>query len=99
MYQIDKDKLAELKAKHGNVYLITVEDKAAVFRKPSRQDISFATAASSQGKDAIAFTESIMRNTFLDGDRELLDNDDYFMAAMTVVDEMVETKQAELKKL
>lgn len=99
MYQTDSKKLEEYKAKYKGVYLITVEDKAALFRKPSRQDISFATAASSQGKDAIAFTESIMKNTFLEGDREILEDDDYFMSAMTVTNEMVESKQAEIKKL
>lgn len=99
MYQIDEKRLAALKAKHGDVYEITVEDKAAVFRKPSRQDLSFATNTSSQGKDPIAFTEAIMKNTYIEGDRELVDDDNYFLGAMQVVSVMVEAKQAEIKKL
>lgn len=99
MYQTDSKKLEEFKAKYKGVYLITVDDKAALFRKPTRQHISFATAASSQGMDAIAFTESIMKNTFLEGDREILEDDDYFLPAMPVINQMVESKQAEIKKL
>ena len=41
MYTINESRIAELKEKHGSVYLIKVEDKQAVFKKPSRQDLSY----------------------------------------------------------
>lgn len=63
MYTINESRIAELKEKHGSVYLIKVDDKQAVFKKPSRQDLSYATAVSSQGKDAVKLAETILRST------------------------------------
>ena len=99
MYTINESRIAELKEKHGSVYLIKVDDKQAVFKKPSRQDLSYATAVSSQGKDAVKLAETILRSTFVEGDKEILDNDEYFFGAMPVAMEMFETTQGEIKKL
>lgn len=99
MYTINESRIAELKEKHGSVYLIKVDDKQAVFKNPSRQDLSYATAVSSQGKDAVKLAETILRSTFVEGDKEILDNDEYFFGAMPVAMEMFETKQGEIKKL
>ena len=46
MFKPDSKKLQEWKAKHGEVFLITVDDKACAVRKPNRRDLSFAMAAS-----------------------------------------------------
>lgn len=97
MYTINESRIAELKEKHGSVYLIKVDDKQAVFKKPNRQDLSYATAVSSQGKDAVKLAETILRSTFVEGDKEILDNDEYFFGAMPVAMEMFETKQGEIK--
>ena len=50
MYTINESRIAELKEKHGSVYLIKVDDKQAVFKKPSRQDLSYATAVSTRAR-------------------------------------------------
>lgn len=99
MYEMTDERLKALKAQYGTVYLITVDDKAAVFKKPSRNDLSYATAASSQGKDAVKLAETILRNTFVEGDRDIIDNDEYFFGAMPIAMEMFEIKQGEIKKL
>lgn len=99
MYTLTEDRTKELKAKHGKVYLIKVEDKQAVFRQPTRQDLSYATTASSQGKDPYKMADTILKNTYLEGDREIVENDEYFFGAMPVAMQMIEIKQGELKKL
>ena len=43
--------------------------------------------------------EAILRSTFVEGDKEILDNDEYFFGAMPGAMEMFETKQGEIKKL
>ena len=99
MFKLTEEKKKELKEKHGDIYLVTVEDKSAVLRKPTRKDLSYAMAASSQGNDPIALAETIMKNCFVEGDRELMEDDDYFFGAMPVVTEMIQVKAGELKKL
>lgn len=99
MYQISEERIKELKAKNGSIYLITVDDKQAVFKKPTRHDLSYATTASGQGKDTVKLAEIILRNTFVEGDEEILNDDEYFYGAMPVAMEMFETKQGEIKKL
>lgn len=99
MYEITEDKIKELKAVHAGVYVITVGDKQAVFRGVNRNDLSYASMASSQGKDTVKFAECILKNTFLDGDREIIDDDAYFLNAMQVASFSVEEKQVEIKKL
>lgn len=89
--------LNNLKAQHGQLTAITVEDKIGLFKKPTRQILSMATALASS--DPIGYIEKIAENCFVAGDRELLENDEYFLAIMPKVSELVETKTAALLKL
>lgn len=91
-----KDELIkELKAKHGTIYLITIEDKQCVLRKPSRQDLSYV----SQVKDPIKVSEALLGNLWLAGDEEIKTDDEYFMAAVSKLDALLVIKEAEVKKL
>lgn len=99
MYKITDEAVKALKDKHGDIFLITVEDKSAVFRKPNRQELSYAMVASHQGNDAVSMCESIANSCYVEGDREIIDNDDYFLGAMPVLTEMIDIKQGEIKKL
>lgn len=99
MYEITEEKIKELKSVHGDVYVIIVGDKQAVFRGLNRNDLSYATMASSQGKDTIKFAECILKNTYLEGDREIIDDDAYFLNAMQVANLFIQEKQTAIKKL
>lgn len=83
----------------GHVFEITVEDKKCLLHKPTRQDISYATAGSSQCKDSAKFLELIAKQCWIDGDKEILDDDDYFLAIGPKMAVLAETKKAEIKKL
>lgn len=93
----NKDQLKALEAKHGKLKAIVVEDKVALFKKPSRQILGSASAYVST--DIIRYTEIVAESCFVDGDREIIDDDDYFISAMPQISELGENKKAELVKL
>ncbi len=101
MFEYTEDQIRKWKEKHGEdgVFEVTVGDKRAVLHKPSRKDISYATAGSGQGTDAMKFSEILMRQCWVDGDSEILDNDDYFLGAVPVLQAVTEVRKAEIKKL
>ena len=45
------------------------------------------------------FDETILRNCWLAGDKEIVDVDEYFYAVSKQLDEVIRFKTAELKKL
>lgn len=101
MFEYTKEQIRKWKEKYGEdgVFEVTVGDKRAVLHKPSRKDLSYATAGSGQGTDAMKFSEILMRQCWVDGDSEILDNDDYFLGAVPVLQAVTEVRKAEIKKL
>lgn len=101
MFEYTEDQIRKWKEKYGEdgVFEVTVGDKRAVLHKPSRKDLSYATAGSGQGTDAMKFSEILMRQCWVDGDSEILDNDDYFLGAVPVLQAVTEVRKAEIKRL
>ena len=91
------EQIAEWKKKHGDVFELTVEDKTCILRKPTVKDLSAATAVGQ--KDPFAFNRIILTNCWLAGDEEIKTNDDYFLAVSGKLGEIIEIKEAEIKKL
>jgi hypothetical protein len=85
------------KQQHGRVYEIQVDEKKCWLRKPKRKDLSHAMTVGK--KDGLKFNEAILNDCWLGGDSEIKTDDDLFMAASNVLDEIIEFKQAEVKKL
>ena len=98
-YTADQRKSWIEKYGEGHVFELVVEDKMAILHKPSRQDLSFASAGSSQGQDSIKFVEILLKQCWIDGDMEIQENDDYFLAVVPVLGSLAEVKEAEIKKL
>lgn len=94
--EITQEKIEGWKKQHGDIYLIEVEDKACVVRKPGRKDLSFAMLLKD---DPIKFNETLLNNLWVDGDEELKTNDDYFLAVSSQLGELLQIKEATLKKL
>lgn len=99
MAEITKTTIESWKNQYGDVIQYTVEDKVAYFRKPTRQEISYASVASNQMKDVIKYSETLMNSCFVGGDREILEKDEYFIGAMAVIEALAEVKTGEVKKL
>jgi len=97
MFKATKEQIAEWKAKHGDIFLIKVEDKACYLRKPSRKVLGYASVA---GKDnPLKFNEVILNDCWLNGDEEIKTNDDLFLSISPKLTELIEVKEAELEKL
>lgn len=94
--QITQEKIDGWKAQHGDIYLIEVDGKQCVVRKPGRKDLSFAMLLKD---DPIKFNETLLNNLWVDGDEELKTNDDYFLAVSSQLGELLQIKEATLKKL
>ena len=101
MYTYTQDQLEGWKKKFGdgNVFEVAVEDKKVILHNPSRRDISYAMAGSNQAKDSVKFSEILLNQCWIDGDEEIKENDDYFLAVVPVLGALAETKEAEIKKL
>jgi len=97
MFQATPEQLQEWKKKHGNVFHFKVADKACYLRTPDRKVLSFAAAAGKS--DPMKVNETILKNCWLDGDKEIQEVDSYFLGISGKLDQIVEIKEAELEKL
>jgi hypothetical protein len=89
--------LKNLEAEHGPLQAIRVDDYIALFKKPSRQVIGMATALESS--DPMGFLETIANNCYVAGDKEIIENDDCFLAIVPSLNRLRDLKTAELVKL
>jgi len=99
MFTYTQEQLESWKKKYGEVFEVVSGDKKAILHKPSRQDLSFAMAGSSQAKDSVKFSEILLKQCWIDGDPEIQTVDDYFLSVVPVLGALSEVKEAEIKKL
>ena len=97
MTKISKEQIAKWKAKYGDVFMVEVEGKKGYLRKPDRKVLSYAFSKGQH--DPLAMSEVILTSCWLEGDEELRTDDSYFLAINTQIDQLVEIKTAEIKKL
>ena len=69
-----KDQIAELKKKHGEIFEISVDDKSCIVRKPNRKDLSYVSVV----KDPIKMSETLLKQLWIEGDKEIQEQDDLF---------------------
>lgn len=92
---MDQKHINELKAKYGAIYQITVEDKSCIVRKPNRKDLSYISAVN----NPVQMTETLINQLWVEGDEEIRQDDDLFLAAAAKLGEIIQIKEAEIKKL
>ena len=90
-----KQQIEEWKAKHGELFEITVEGKSCVLHRPTRRDLSYVSVLT----DPIKMTEVMLNQLWVAGDEEIKTQDDLFLAASQKMQEVLEVKAAEIKKL
>lgn len=90
-----KEQIKEWKAKHGELFEITVEDKSCILHRPTRKDLSYASAV----KDPIKMSEVMLNALWVGGDEEIKEDDSLFLAAIQKMQDILEVKEAEIKKL
>lgn len=93
----------QLKRKHKvkEVFEISVEmgegDTATGYiKKPDRKVMG--AAMSHFQSNPLKANEIILNSCWLDGDRRILEDDDAFMAAGVVLEQVIQIRQAEIKK-
>ncbi|MBE6234756.1 MAG: hypothetical protein E7112_00805 [Bacteroidales bacterium] len=101
MFEATKDQIQEWKKKHGvtDIIVYEVDDFRGYFRKPTRQELSYAAVASNQMKDAVKYSDVLMNSCWLGGDREIIERDEYFLGASPLIEALSEAKTGEIKKL
>jgi len=92
-----KKEIEALKAKHGQLHMLNVEDKWAILKAPSRTVLSLASVKGTQ--DPMRFNEIILKNCMVLGDEEIRTDDAYFLAASGQLSKIIEMKEASLEKL
>lgn len=90
-----KEQIAEWKRKHGELFEITVEGKSCILHRPTRQDLSYASVV----KDPIKMSETMLNQLWVAGDEEIKADDSLFLAAIQKMQEVLEVKEAAIKKL
>ena len=90
-----KEQIKEWKAKHGELFEIAVEDKSCILHRPTRKDLSYASAV----KDPIKMSEVMLNALWVAGDEEIKEDDSLFLAAIQKMQDILEVKEAEIKKL
>ncbi|MFI3322089.1 MAG: hypothetical protein R3Y50_06145 [Rikenellaceae bacterium] len=95
--EITQGQIESWKAKHKDVWLIEVGGKKAYLKKPNRQALSAALVISKN--DTLKYNEVLLNNCWLGGDEEIKEDDSLFLGVATVLGDLVEIKEATLKKL
>ncbi len=90
-----KDQIAELKKKHGEIFEISVDDKSCIVRKPNRKDLSYVSVV----KDPIKMSETLLKQLWIEGDKEIQEQDDLFLAVIPKMEEVIKVKESQIKKL
>ena len=90
-----KEQIAEWKKKHGDLFEITVGGKTCILHRPTRKDLSYASVV----KDPIKMSEVMLKNLWVAGDEEIQTQDDLFLGAISKMEEVLQVKEAEIKKL
>ena len=90
-----KEQIEEWKRKHGDLFEITVEGKGCILHRPTRQNLSYVSVV----KDPVKMSEAMLNQLWVAGDEEIKTQDDLFLAAIQKMQEVLEVKEAEIKKL
>lgn len=92
-----QEQIKSWKEKYGSVYELSVEGKKAYLRKPDRKTLSYASTAGQT--DPLKFNEVLLKGCWLGGDEEIRTDDELFLSASAKLGELIQIKEAELKKL
>jgi len=90
--------IAKWKKEHGdNIQCLVVGDKKAWFKRPDRPTVSYALTL--MGTDPLGAYGAILGDSFLGGDRQILDDDKYFYVASPFANKLLGEMTAELVKV
>lgn len=94
---MNESQIQDWKNKHGEIFELEVATKKAWLKKPDRKII--AMAQSLGGDSQVSIGELVLEACWLGGDEEIKTNDDLFLSALPTLNQLIEIKQAVLKKI
>ena len=90
-----EEQIAEWKRKHGEIFELSVDGKSCIVRKPNRKDLSYVSVV----KDPIKMSETLLKQLWVEGDKEIQEQDDLFLAFIPKMEEVIKVKESQIKKL
>ena len=97
MAEVTTEQIAAWKAKHGKVYKMEIDGKTVYLRKPTRKDLSAASAISNN--NPMKFNEVLIDNCWLDGDEAFKNDVEFYLPLSQKFGEIIQVKEAELKEV
>ena len=91
------EQIAHWKALHKEIYQINVGDSTCYLKKPDRTTMK--AVASVGTADPIRANEILLENCWLGGDETIKTEDEKFFGVSSQLAQLIEIKEAELKKL
>ena len=97
MFTATPDQIKNWKKEHGDVFRFKSpkHDKAVYCRKPKRKEMSYVSGI----KDPLKFNEALLKACWLEGDDEILTNEDIFLGMSGEVATLLEFAKIEVEKL
>lgn len=92
-----EEKIETWKKKYGEIFLVEVDGRSAYLKKPDRKALG---AAAVIGKtDPMKYNEILLSNCWIEGDEEIKTDDALFLGVSAQLAELIEIKEATIKKL
>lgn len=92
-----KEQIATWKAKYGEVFELSADDKHCYLHSPSRKALGYASMAGKE--NPLKFNEVILNECWIEGDEELRTDDAYFLGMSEQLASLIQVKQVEMVKL
>ncbi len=85
------------KKQYGDIFAVTVDGGICYLKKPSRKALGYASFASKN--NPLNFNEVILNDCWLGGDESIRTEDSKFLGISGAIAQLIEVKEAEIKKL
>lgn len=95
--KVSQEQIKAWKEQFQDVFKVKVEDKEAYFRPPTRKAYSYASQVGT--KDPMKFNEMILKDCFLGGDDDLINNERYLLTMGQHVVVFLNIMESSLEKL
>ena len=94
---VTQEQIDSWKKKYRKVFCYEVDGKRLSFKQPDRNTLAAASVIARN--DPMKYNEFVLNNSFLGGERAMLEDDSVFYGLSQKMDELVAAKVGELKNL
>lgn len=97
MYTATEEQIKDWKQKYGDIFRFKAvkHDKSVYVRKPNKKEMSYVSSI----KDPLKFNEALLKACWIEGDDEILKNDDIFLGISSEIPMLLEFAKIEVEKL